>query len=312
MGAATEVVIPTFNGLAVLRESLAALAGEGATGVCVVDNGSSDGTVTALRTEFPACRVVPLSRNLGFGAAVNRGIETSEADHVVLLNNDAIVRPGFVGSLLEAGARSGAEMVAGCLVARDGSIETLGTQIDQSLIAYDHLHSRPWRADAGGRDPEPVLGPCGGAALFEREAFLSVGGFDERIFAYLEDVELGIRMRLAGMRLAVAPDAVAVHEHSSTLGSGSERKNYLLGWSRGYILRRHGAKLTRRSRVRGAAIESVVYAGKAAIDRNLGAIRGRLRAARIEDERLTGDLAGVPLLELSIAEALRRRLARRG
>lgn len=308
----TEVVIPSFNGLDRLRRAIAALDREaGAARVCVVDNGSTDGTVESLSAEFPEVRLVALDRNLGFGAAVNRGVASSEATLVVLLNNDAVVEPGFVAAMQSAQATSGAEMVAGCMLDRSGTIETLGAQIDTSLIAYDYLHGRAWQADAHRSSLEPVIGPSGGAALFERAAFSSVGGFDERIFAYLEDVELAIRMRSEGMRLALAPEARAVHEHSSTLGSGSDRKNYLLGWSRGYLLRRHGAAMGRQERLRGALIETVTYAGKAAIDRNLGVIRGRVAAARIDDGRLPTDLVRLPMLDLSVTEALRRRLGRR-
>lgn len=306
-------MIPTFDGLGPLRRALGALAGEpgGGAAVCVVDNGSSDGTADAVRSEFPAVRVVGLERNLGFGTAVNRGVETSEAELVVLLNNDAVAGAGFVGALISAQRGSGAEMVAGCLLDSSGAIETLGAQADQSLIAYDYLNGMPWSSDAPATRPEQVLGPCGGAALFEREAFLSVGGFDEKIFAYLEDVELAIRMRLAGMRLELAPEATAVHEHSGTLGKGSARKNELLGWSRGYLLHRHGRRMASPARVRGAVLEAVTYAGKAAIDRNLGVVRGRASARSLKGERLATDLSPLPLVQLGLAEALRRRLGRR-
>lgn len=310
---ATEVVIPTFNGIERLLRTLASLALDGnAASVCVVDNGSTDGTVEALRADHPGVRIVALAENLGFGAAVNRGMESSEAALVVLLNNDAVAEPGFVSALQRAQLETGAEMVAGCLLDRAGAIDTLGTQIDSSLIAYDYLHGHEWQPGIDRLVPEPVLGPSGGAALLDRAAVLSLGGFDERIFAYLEDVELAIRMRLAGMGLAIAADARAVHEHSGTLGSGSDRKNYLLGWSRGYLLRRHGARLGLRDRLRGALIEATTYAGKAAIDRNFGVLRGRVAASRTGiGERLDTDPSRLPTLELSVAGALRRRLGRR-
>lgn len=309
----TEVVIPTFDGLPRLRRALASLTrGGDRAAVCVVDNGSSDGTVDALRVEFPDVRVVALDENHGFGVAMNRGIASSEASLVILLNNDAVAEPGFVRALQDAQTSAGAEMVAACLIDRAGAIDTLGTQIDGSLIAYDYLLGHEWQPDIDRRVPEPVLGPSGGAAMLDREAFMSVGGFDERIFAYLEDVELAIRMRLAGMRLTIAPAARAVHEHSGTLGSGSARKNYLLGWSRGYLLRRHGAQLGARAKVRGALVEGVTHSGKAVIDRNLGSARGRVAASRgPEVEPYGGDIDRLPVLELGVADALRRRLGRR-
>ena len=99
------------------------------------------------------------------------------------------------------------------------------------------------------------LGPSGAAAAFDRAAFLECGGFDERLFAYWEDVDLVLRLRLAGARCVLVPDARAVHSHSATLGSGSARKNYLTGFGRGYVLRKWGVlsgqARGRRGRARG-------------------------------------------------------------
>jgi GT2 family glycosyltransferase len=308
-----EVVIPSFNGLGRLRTALDALARQTRPhSVCIIDNGSVDGTVEWLARKHPSVRVLALERNLGFGAAVNRGVRSSDVELVVLLNNDAVAEPEFIAELLLARDRAGAGVVAGCLVDRDERIETLGVQVDRSLIAYDYRHGERWRADLSEDPHEPVLGPSGGAALFEREIFLAAGGFDERLFAYLEDVELAIRLRQAGVSLALAPKAKAVHEHSGTLGARSSSKNYLLGWGRGYLLAKHGAGLGVSDRLRGYAIDAVTYTGKAVIDRDLGSIRGRLSAR--SRSRATPQRAILPdecLLDLSTAAGLRRRLRRR-
>ena len=148
-----------------------------------------------------------------------------------------------------------------------------------------------------------------------RDAFERMGGFDESIFAYLEDADLAIRMRLEGMVIGFAPDAIVWHEHSATLGSGSAAKNELMGYSRRYLLWKHGRGLSPGRRLQAHLTDTVVYLGKAAIDRNLGAVRGHVRAWREHrgQPRPVADpgFESLPFLELGPFEALARRLDRR-
>jgi GT2 family glycosyltransferase len=307
-----EVLIPHFNRADSLRRTLRALQVQTRTvPVRVVDNGSTDGTVEMLDSEFPNVRCTRLDSNFGFGAALNRGVEQSDAAVLVFLNNDAVPEERFCEALLAAQAGSGAEMVAACLGRPDGRIESLGVEIDRSLIAYDVGHGEEWNG-AVERHQSPPLAPSGGAAAFVREAFLAAGGFDEGFFAYLEDVDLGIRMRMLGMRCVLAPGAIAWHEHSGTLGSGSEAKNRLLGSGRGRLARKYGANLTWSARARGLLIDGAIYAGKALIDRNLGAARGRLEAARATPwDPADPRFAEVPRVDIGVLASLRRSLGRR-
>ncbi len=282
--------------------------------ICVVDNASTDHTAEILDSRFPEVRVVRLEQNLGFGRAINKGVASSDADLVVFVNNDAVADAMFVETLVQTQQRAGVEMVAGCMRSPGGLVETLGVQVDQSLIVYDYFHGADFEGLPDRLDPP--LAPSGGACLFQRGAFLAAGGYDEAIFAYLEDAELGLRMRLAGMRCALASRAFVWHEHSATLGSGSAAKNELLGFGRGYMLWKHGRSLGAGSRARGLALDTVVAAGKAAIDRDLGVIRGRRRAARAVrgEPRPAPEPAfhgRVPLTRIGLTEALERRLGRR-
>jgi GT2 family glycosyltransferase len=305
-----EVLIPHHRGRESLRRTLVSLAAQTVeAGVCVADNGSDDGSLEML-AEHPEVRVLELGGNRGFGAAVNAAARTSRASLLCLLNNDAEADARFCAELSAAAERSGAEAVAGVLRLPDGTIDSAGVQADRSLVAYDHLHGEPYPPPPGSGDP---LGPCGGAAGFDREAFLAVGGFDEGFFAYLEDLDLAIRMRLAGMRCALAPDAFAWHRHAGTLGAGSAGKNRLLGRGRGRLLWKHGSRLGARARARGALVDGVTYAGQLALDRNAAAIRGRAeerRAHRNQPRPESEDLSDLPLLEVGAAESLRRRWER--
>jgi GT2 family glycosyltransferase len=281
---------------------------------CVVDNGSTDATPELVGREFPEARYVRLERNYGFGPALNRGVRTSSEELVIFLNNDTVPDERFVERMVEAGSAAGAEMVAGCLRQPSGEIDSLGVEVDACLNAYDVARGEAYGSPAHS-SLAPPLAPTGGAAAFARESFVGVGGFDEAIFAYLEDVDLGIRMRMAGMRCALAYGAYAWHAHSSTLGSGSAEKNRLLGRSRGYLLWKYGASLTARRRLEGAIADLVVYTGKAVFDRNTAAFRGRIENSRACRSRARPGpdprLARVPLAHVSLRDSLGRRLARR-
>lgn len=304
------VYIPNLNGaprLAGLLESLADQAGECA--VVVVDNGSGDGSVEMVGRRFPWAEVFALERNHGFGAALNLAISRHAGDPILLLNNDVRCEPGFVAAMLDA-ADSGAEMVAGVLVEADdpGTIDSAGVIADRrTLMAFDYLHGEPLSSLDG---TPPPLAPSGGAALYAGDAFEAVGGFDERIFAYYEDLDLALRMRRRGARCALAPAARAAHDRSATLGRRSGEKYALTGWSRAYLLRRYGVMRDPARALRTLASEGAICAGQLTLDRTAAGLLGRLRgwryAAGLPEQALPAD----DLTEVSLRESLRRRARR--
>ena len=208
-----SVVVPNWNGREWLPRCLEALAAQSLTPgeVIVVDNGSGDGSLDYLREAHPEVRVLELGRNTGFAHAVNRGIDAARAPLVALVNTDVVLAADWLARLVPAleadpGAASVAcKMVsladpgevydAGDILRRDGACEQRG---------------RYARDDGRWDEPGEVFGACAGAALYRREAVLGVGGFDERYFAYLEDVDLALRLRLVGWRCRYEP-AVARH-----------------------------------------------------------------------------------------------------
>jgi N-acetylglucosaminyl-diphospho-decaprenol L-rhamnosyltransferase len=308
----TTVYIPNLNGrerLAAALESLRAQTVEAT--VAVVDNGSDDGSQEMLRDRFPEVELVELGENLGFGPALNRAIAAVPGELLVLLNNDVACEPRFLEALVEP-ALGGAEMVAGVLVGEraPGRIDSAGVIADRTLMGFDYLHGEPREAAASAPSP---LGPTGGAALFSRAAFEAVGGFDERIFLYYEDLDLALRLRLRGIRCELAPDANAVHAYSQTLGAASGAKYGYTGWSRGYMLRRYGVMLRPRDAVRALVAEGVICAGQIVRDRTAAGLRGRVRGFREGGGLKLRGVPGEPALaDLSLGEALALRRARRG
>ncbi|HKO39087.1 MAG TPA: glycosyltransferase family 2 protein, partial [Solirubrobacterales bacterium] len=184
--------------------------------VVLVDNGSDDGSVELARRELPELKVVAMGRNLGFGPAINRAVAEHRADPVILLNNDAEAEPGFVEALLD-GLGEGVDSVAAVLLQERAPelIDSAGVVADATLMGFDYLHGERASAAEGAADP---LGPTGGGALYRREALERVGGFDERIFLYYEDLDLALRIAAAGGRCRLAPEARALHAYSASLG----------------------------------------------------------------------------------------------
>jgi N-acetylglucosaminyl-diphospho-decaprenol L-rhamnosyltransferase len=305
------VYIPNFNGSQHIARALRSLRAQTRPAdVVVVDNGSSDDSVALIRAEHPEATVLELGRNIGFGPALNRAIAAHPAENLVLLNSDVECEPRFLEALLEE-LGEGIDSVAGVLVSeRDPRlIDSAGVVADATLMGFDYLNGEPLDAALGAPAP---LGPTGGAALYRRAAFEAVGGFDERIFLYYEDLDLALRMAARGSRCRLAGEARALHAYSASLGAGSARKYAATGWSRGYMLRRYGVTSQPRLALRVLACESAICAGQLLSDHTAKGIGGRLRGWREGGGLERRELDGAPLLEISAREALALRRKRRG
>jgi len=184
----------------------------------VVDNGSTDGSVDWVRANHPSAATVRFDRNLGFAAAYNRAVATTDADFVAFLNNDTRVDPGWLRALVAAADRHRAAAVGSVILDWDGRhIDFAGGTTSILGHAWSVLGNRP-AADAPAAD-EPLLFACGGSMLVRREAFLAAEGFDADYFAYFEDVDLGWRLSLAGERLVLAAGAITYHRLHGTAGA---------------------------------------------------------------------------------------------
>ncbi len=305
------VYIPHHNGSQRLGRALRSLRAQTRpVDVVVVDNGSADDSTSMVREEFPETSVLELGRNLGFGRAINRAVAERPADPVIVLNNDVECEPRFVEALLD-GCAGGAQMVAAVLVqeASPGRIDSAGVVADRTLMGFDYLHGE--RVETALTAPPP-LGPTGSAALYRRAAFEAVGGFDERIFLYYEDLDLALRMRAAGAQCRLAPEARALHAYSASLGAKSGDKYARTGWSRGYMLRRYRVMSQPRLALRALACEAALCAGQLLMDRTAQGLVGRLRGWRAGAGLDPRELDGAEPLDVSIRQALALRRRRRG
>jgi GT2 family glycosyltransferase len=306
-----RVYVPNLNGGERLVAAIRGLLSQTRpVEILVVDNGSSDGSPEVAREELGADGLLELDTNLGFGRAINRAVAEAPGDPLILLNNDAVPEPRFVEALLE-GLGEGVDAVAGVLLQERAPelIDSAGVVADASLMGFDYLHGEP----AGAAETAaPPLGPTGGAALYRREAFEAVGGFDERIFLYYEDLDLALRLAASGGRCRLAPAARAVHAYSASLGAASARKYAWTGWSRGYMLRRYGVTRSPRLALRALVGEGVLCAGQLLKDRTAAGLKGRVRGWRAAGGLQVRDAGEAPLLDLTARQALAMRRRRRG
>ena len=211
------VVIVAFNSGPHLQAALDALARQDFTNfeTIVWDNASTDGAVEALRVG-PRVRIVRSPDNLGFAAANNRAAALSNSPLIVTLNPDAFPEPDWLGILVAAAHRTGADSVAS-LQLSDVDPEILdgaGDMMSVIGVAWRGGYMQSRRAEPPG--PVEVFAACAAAALYRREAFEAVGGFEERFFCYHEDVDLGFRLRLRGGRCVLEPRAVVRHVGSAS------------------------------------------------------------------------------------------------
>lgn len=277
-----DVVIPVRNHWELTRRCLELLKSQSAShSVVVVDNGSDDGTPAKIEASFPEVQVIELGANTGFSHACNRGVESGRSEIVVLLNNDVEPRVAFLEHLV-APFRDGNVGSVAALLLQPGeeTIDSVGLCADPTLAGFPRL--RGWPVGEAVSSAPVLSGPSGGGGAYRRLAWEEVGGLDEGVQFYGEDIELALRLAAAGWSTTAAPTAAGVHLGSATAGHRSAWQRSQGGFARGYFVRRYGL-LTSRVGPRTLVTELIVIVGDALLSRDLSAARGRLagwRAAR--------------------------------
>ena len=271
-----DVVISTWQARDLLERCLSALNSDPSPKtLIVVDNASGDGTAELVREQFPEVTYVELPENVGFGRAINTGVRAGTGDAIVLVNDDAIVGPGFVDAIVAPFENPAVGMVAGLMtIPETDLVDGFGIELDRALAAYNRARRAPV-GTAGGR----LAMPSGGAAAYRRAAWEAAGGFDETLFVYGEDVDLGLRLRTLGWEAAEAPAARGVHLGGATMGVDSPFQREHGGFARGFLLRRYGV-LRSRAAPRALLIDALVVAWGLIRHRTLLPLRARWRGWR--------------------------------
>ncbi len=219
----STVIIPNWNGLHWLQGCLPALARQTCqpAQVIIVDNGSSDGSCDWLRQHYPAVQLIEQGYNAGFAAAVNAGILASQTPYVALLNNDTLPADTWLEKLQESLGPQEPQVAGICgkmlMMESPDAIENAGDTLSWQGSAQKRGHGEPAAHYAQAGD---IFAVCAGGALYRRDFLERNGLFDERFFAYLEDIDLCLRGRLCGYRFVYEPEAILHHQgHGSALPS---------------------------------------------------------------------------------------------
>jgi GT2 family glycosyltransferase len=210
-------IVPVWNGRELLERLLASVEAQTAPAaeVLVVDNGSTDGAPELARTH--GARVIPMGRNAGFAAAVNRGIRESRGEWIAVLNSDVELAPDYFARLLAAGSAD-AWFATGKILA-EGSSHRIDATFDALCRGGTAWRVGNSRADASAFSfARPIGSAPWTAALFRAELFRQVGLLEESFESYLEDVDFGLRCAARGLAGQYVPEALAWHRGSATLG----------------------------------------------------------------------------------------------
>ena len=215
------VVIPNLNGMNYLKDCLDSLMNQSRQdfSIILIDNGSQDGSADYVESHYPDVEVIRFETNQGFCRAVNEGIVQTRTPYVILLNNDIICEERFVEKLVDA-----METEQNCFSCASKMLQMY--QPERMDNAGDYYSALGWafalgkgrRADRYNKKRE-IFSACAGAAIYRRAVFDEIGLFDETHFAYLEDIDVAYRARIAGYRNFYIPQAVVRHVGSATSGS---------------------------------------------------------------------------------------------
>jgi len=212
--AAVSVVIVNWNGKDFLRSCLESLNNQTFKDfeVIVVDNGSEDGSLEMLESDFPDVKSIGLGKNSGFCYANNLGIRKARGKYVALLNNDTKADKLWLESLVRfLDSRPEYSFASSKMICMNEP-----DKIDRIADSFASCGFMFGLGSGLGKEKYykesfEIFGVCGGAAFFRNEVFEKVGAFDERYFAYLEDLDLNWRMQHAGLKGVYVPDAVVYH-----------------------------------------------------------------------------------------------------
>jgi N-acetylglucosaminyl-diphospho-decaprenol L-rhamnosyltransferase len=285
------VVVNYESGPLLVRcvRSLFADSSAGEPEVVVVDNGSRDGSTAALRDAFPQVHVVEPGANLGYARAANRGIATTTAPVVAVCNPDIDLEPGTAAAMLGRFELEPGLAALGPVIRNpDGSqypsarrdpslVDAVGHAVFGTFWPRNRFTRRYRQLDVDPSQPRDVDWLSGALLFLRRRAVESVGGWDERYFMYMEDVDLCERLRHLGWRIAYEPGGAAVHVQ----GASTARHPYRMIVEHHRSVYRFTARRWHGARRALLPIAALFLACRAALDMVAQALRVRPEAPRV-------------------------------
>lgn len=214
------IVIPNYNNKELLEKLLDSLKTfMNQSNVIIVDNASTDGSVSFIKNNFPEIILVENKKNEGFARAVNQGIRKSTTDYVFLLNNDTIINEDTIKNLLKTVNLSENIFSVSSRMIQYNNPTLLDDVGDEyTIMGWSKRRGYNQEITKYTHDEE-VFSACAGAALYRRYVFEKIGYFDENFESYVEDMDLSFRARLHGYKSYYSSKAIVYHHGSATTGS---------------------------------------------------------------------------------------------
>ncbi|MBS1504468.1 MAG: glycosyltransferase family 2 protein, partial [Bacteroidetes bacterium] len=231
------IVILNWNGVKYLRQFLPSVLSSSWPNLDIIvgDNGSTDGSVEFLQKEFPQVHIICNDKNYGFTGGYNRVLEKVDADYFILLNSDVEVHPGWIAPVIELMESDPLIAAAAPKIisfadkdhfehagAAGGFIDKTGYIFCRGRMFYEI------EADKGQYDKSDEVFWASGAAMFiKKHCWVESGGFDDRFFAHMEEIDLCWRLKNMGYKVMYCAESVVYHVGGGTLNTENPFKTFL-------------------------------------------------------------------------------------
>ncbi|NLB12132.1 glycosyltransferase family 2 protein [Candidatus Dojkabacteria bacterium] len=225
------IIIVNYNGKELLEKSLPSIVKYTNADICVVDNNSTDDSLSFLKNNYPSIKLIESEENLGYGNAHNLALETHpNYNYYVFMNNDITVTSNWLEEMIKVfNTKEGVGAVGPKILLSEKKdekylINSAGMDINKHLMAYDRYEGE--YDDEKYNTVEKVDGICGAVMLLSKEVIEKVKGFNPKMFLYYEDVDLSLRIRDLGYDIYYCGNSVVYHNHmASTKDMGSFKRN---------------------------------------------------------------------------------------
>lgn len=238
-----SIIFPTFNGWQDTKECLKSIANvdypQTKIEVIVVNNASTDETAPLIRQNFSRVKLLPQKKNLGFAKAVNQGIKKSQADYILITNNDVVFDSHYLKNLVN-------------FLQQNPDVGIVGGKVyykhPKNKVAFPgarfNFYTGLLRPNKNPNKTAETDWVPGCNMLIKRKVLEEIGGFDEKFFFYFEDLDLCLRAKKAGYKVIYYPKAIMFHgEGASIEREGWQKKSELYYQGKTRILFKHGTKL---------------------------------------------------------------------
>jgi GT2 family glycosyltransferase len=229
-----SIIIVNWNGISHLPTCLDALQRQTFRDfeTILVDNGSTDGSLELIEERYAWLKLVRLSTNTGFSGGNNEGQKHASGEYIVVLNNDTEAEPSWLAELVAATDANPEAGQVGCRICSMDDhdlIDSLGHGVCPDGMTRGRYRLQRWSAVSGSFRPvDEMFFGTACVSLYRRAALDQVGFFDDDMFAFAEDTDLGLRLRWGGWKAVIATNAVVYHKYSGTGGVFSPFKLYLV------------------------------------------------------------------------------------